>query len=96
MANITVGVPWFRREDYARLLLLLPDAAYLPRTYDDWLLKAEDFFKEFDGTEIGAVKVIIDLDHFPAWCLANGKNLDYEARRDFAKIQVRHQIREGG
>lgn len=32
-----LGIGWYRREDWPRLLQLVPDRAALHDTYDEWL-----------------------------------------------------------
>ena len=36
-----IGLPWYRREDYATLVMLFSDADKLPGTYDAWLARAQ-------------------------------------------------------
>lgn len=83
MPPIINGIAWYRRDDYARLLTILEDADKLPRTFDDWLKKAEAHEKKLSTRGMRVMRVIIDPDAFPGWCLANGLNVDAEARRKF-------------
>jgi hypothetical protein len=36
-----VGVTWFREEDYPVLLEIFDDADKMPRTWKEWLMRAE-------------------------------------------------------
>ena len=42
MTTATVGLVWYRRADYARVLDMMADAAELPETFDAWKRQAEE------------------------------------------------------
>lgn len=94
MEGKTVGVPWFRKEDYPKLLLLLPDASYLPRTYEEWMVEASSFCESLNRDGVGTIKIVIDLDNFPFWCARQNKKLDVSARRDFAHEMATREFRQ--
>jgi hypothetical protein len=89
-----VGVAWYRREDYPRLLTIFDDADKLPRTYDECLVIAEKAFQSIEKAGAFAFKAIIDPDDFPKWCAANGYNVDAEARMEFANREATRQYRK--
>lgn len=74
------GMPWYREEDYARILSVMTDAANLPLTYQDWLKKAEQVERTFKAKGMTVIRAIIDPDAFPAWCAAIGLNVDASSR----------------
>ncbi len=79
-----VGIPWYRREDYPRILRIMADADKLPPTWDKWFYRAEQFRHRVEKSRQVAVKAYIDPDEFPAWCEARGLNVDAQARMAFA------------
>jgi hypothetical protein len=89
-----LGLAWYRREDYAKLLLIFEDADKLPATYDEWLIGAEKGLERFKSQGIFTIKVIIDPDQFPGWCAVNGHNVDAKARIRFASIEAARQARQ--
>lgn len=78
------GIAWYYRQDYARILDIMIDAADLPRTYDQWRQRAEKLQREIERAGGIAVPAIIDPDTFPDWCRARGLNVDAEGRQAFA------------
>jgi len=78
------GIPWYRREQYARVLEVMEDANLLSPTYDEWLERAEQAFKRVERQGVIAHKVEIDPETFPIWCRARGLNVNADARIQFA------------
>lgn len=77
------GIPWFRREDYDRILDIMEDRDILPATWAEWrkqAAKAESYFRSL-GVE--TVRAILDPGEFPAWCRARGLKVDGKARIAF-------------
>jgi hypothetical protein len=83
-----MGLAWFRREDYRTLKSLFADGTGLHPSYDDWLKAAEGMFEQLKRQGIETHKVYIDPEEFPAWCKANGLNIDSKARIRFANETV--------
>jgi hypothetical protein len=79
-----VGMPWYRREDYPRILTIMTDADRLPVGFDEWEKKAEAFQRDIEGKGKIVVRAVIDPDTFPAWCGTRGKNVNSEGRSLFA------------
>jgi hypothetical protein len=83
-----LGMAWYRREDYPRLLGIFADRANLHEAYDDWLKAAERGLDTFRSQGQAFQKVYIDPDTFPAWCAEMGLNIDSKARVRFANEAV--------
>lgn len=81
---IGTGIPWYRREDYPRVLKIMADGQDLPRTYDEWQERAE--YAERMVREQGGipVRVPLDPDKFCAWCVMRAMHVDGSARQEFA------------
>lgn len=85
------GMAWYMREDYAALLGVMVDGHVLPRSYDDWLKKAEEAERQFKARGIRIVRVVIDPKAFPIWCQARGLDIDAKARMAFANDEAARQ-----
>lgn len=79
-----VGIPWYFRQDYARILEIMEDAHLLPATYDRWLKRAEEVEGNFRRQGHVVVRAIIDPSKFSIWCEANSLNVDANARTRWA------------
>ena len=79
-----VGIAWYRREDYSLLLALFDDSAVLPRTFDEWLAKAEETEREVSKTGLRVSRVLLIPQEFTHWCASHGLRPDAEARSRFA------------
>lgn len=78
------GVPWYRPEDWNRLVALFEDADTLPHHYDDWLISAEMVVHLLSEQGVLAEKVNIDPIEFPKWCASRGLRPNARARMRFA------------
>lgn len=91
-----IGVPWYAREEYARLKRLFADGHRLPPTYDQWLADLQQALQQAEAQGQVAVKARIRLADFPAWCAERGLNVDANARLEFANEAARrHLMGEG-
>lgn len=81
-----VGIPWYDREDYARVLAVMEDAEVLPATWEDWFKKAKNVRDQLRAQGHLVEKVHVDPDTFPDWCRANGHNVDAKGRTAFANL----------
>lgn len=78
------GIPWYRRDDYARVLEIMADGQSLPRSYDDWEQRAE-YAERMVREEGGfAIRVPLDAEKFRTWCMLRGLHVDSAARTEFA------------
>jgi hypothetical protein len=76
-------IPWYRRDDYPRLLKLLGDDHRLPLTFDEWQVKAEQAFRYYSA-RTAIHRAYIDPQKFAAWCLVRGRHIDNDALLEFA------------
>lgn len=88
------GIPWYRKEDYPRVLRMMIDAHVLPRTYRDWLQRAENVERAIQSHGQIAVRAVLDLDEFPGWCAAHGLNVDAKGRGQYAAWVAHRQVKE--
>lgn len=75
---------WYKEEHYAELLGLFDDAELLPRTYADWLVRAEKKKAEVEAAGDQVMKVYIDPETFPEWCSKKNMPKDANSRAELA------------
>lgn len=84
-----VGIGWYTRETYPLCLAIFADAANLPDTFDEWLVKAEQTEKQLRQQGMRVVRVEIDPKTFPSWCSANGfSKIDTKARCHYGNLKA--------
>jgi hypothetical protein len=81
---VTVGFPWFRREDYAAARAIMQDRDRLSPSYEAWLHRMTE--AEADATADGyhVIRVMIDPQTFPLWYRRHHLQIDVTARTLFA------------
>jgi len=79
-----VGIAWFERADYPRLLTLFEDREAQWSNYDDWLNSAKRVEAKVKASGQHVVRVKLDPDEFSDWCRQNGLRVDGRARSRFA------------
>jgi hypothetical protein len=75
---------WLREKDYPVLLEILDDADKMPRTWKEWLKRAEQMEERAKAQGYRTQRVYIDPDRFADWCLCEGMSTDSEGRQKFA------------
>jgi hypothetical protein len=78
------AVCWCRREDYERVRRMMRDPHNFPASFDEWLDLAEQQFAQFAAQGFLIEKVILDPDHFAAFCAATKIEPDQQARMRYA------------
>ena len=94
-----VGLAWYRKEDYERLMAMFKDREKLPDTYEDWLAKAQNVILTLSASGLLRVeKSYIDPETFPPWCVKRGLEMDASARTRYAAelVQAKYAARSKG
>lgn len=76
-----VGIGWYEREDYPRILEVMEDARLLPRTYNEFLEKAHLGERKLTSAGHRVVHAVIKPDEFVSWCRARNLKIDTHARQ---------------
>ena len=79
-----VGLPWFRREYYGILRVMLEDGALLPTSYAEWRAEAEDVEQSLQRSGALVVRAYIDPLEFSEWCRCKSLRLDAAAQAKYA------------
>ncbi len=75
---------WYKKEHWESLKALFDDADMLPKTYEDWLSRAEEMQAKVQAAGDMVIKVYIDPETFPEWCEKKGVKMNAEARSQLA------------
>ncbi len=84
-----LGIAWYRREEWSRLLEIAADRDELEDTYEEWLHNAETRLHEMAEAGINPTRVYINLDELQDWCIVQGRPLDGDARAVFTAEKLR-------
>ncbi len=88
----TVGVPWYTRDEYPRILEVMEDAHTLAPIYEQWLIAAESNETEARRAGIRVVRVPIDPDVFQRWCADRGSAPVRASRMEFVNEVMRRDM----
>lgn len=86
-----IGVAWYRREQWDRLLQIASDRDELEDTYDEWVTMAERRLKELGQHGYMLRKVDIDVEELLSWCNSQNRPVDGAARTEFVILKLREQ-----
>ncbi len=90
------GMVWYSEAEYPKVLATMKDAHLLPRTFADWLRKAEQGEALQQAQGVLTFRVLIELDAFVAYCNRLGLEVDAKARTRFANEAAIDAYRKGG
>jgi hypothetical protein len=86
-----LGVAWYRREQWNRLLEISSDRDQLEDTYEEWESIAEKHFDELARPGFPIRKVDIDVEELLSWCGSQGRPVDGEVRAHFTSMKLRER-----
>jgi hypothetical protein len=81
----TIGLPWYNREDYARVRAVMTDPETLAPIYDGWLMAALNNEAVARQAGLQVVRAFVDPEGFPKWCGEQGLEANAKARARFAQ-----------
>lgn len=83
-----VGVYWIKEGDYPALLDIFEDGDKLPPTWPEWQKMAEEMERGLKAYGHPVLRVLIDPETFPEWCLAHGTTPGSQGRKMFVASAV--------
>jgi hypothetical protein len=100
-AKVITGCAWYRAEQWGRLREISADRDKLEETHEEWAANAEKSLREMRKVGIYAEKVDVDVEELLAWCQAQGREVNGEARSQYAAEMLRqrqagHSSENGG
>lgn len=86
--NTAVGIAWYRREQWPRLLEISTDRSDLEDSYDHWLMHVTEAFKTMKNEGFDPVKVDVDTEELLAWCRTRNLPVSAKARARYVTEKV--------
>ncbi len=66
-----VGIPWYRKRDYARIVSLMADTGQLPKSYERWRERAERLERSLRAAGRRSMRALIEPKAFARWCASH-------------------------
>ncbi len=79
-----VGMPWYTRDNFPRILAVMSDSDRLHETFDEWEKAAKQGEAGFKASGRIIVRANLDPDEFVAWCAERDLDTNASARNQFA------------
>jgi hypothetical protein len=90
--SVVLGVAWYRKEQWGRLLEISKDRDQLEDTYEAWEASAKASLPKLRKKDVIPRKVDIDVEELLRWCQSGGRAVDASARVIFAAEKLREKI----
>jgi hypothetical protein len=87
--KISIGLAWYRPEQWSLLRALAADPEALEHTHAEWLACAIKGIEDLRKQGIMARKIEVDVQELATWCQAHERPLDGGARAVFVAEKVR-------
>ncbi len=87
-ADMAIGVAWYCREEWGRLLAVSVDRERMEETYDEWMRSARRTLLEMKGQGAHVEKVDVGVDELVKWCRDRNVSVNGEARANFASFKL--------
>lgn len=91
--SVYLGVAWYRREQWVRLLEIADDRNNLEDTYEEWKANAERSLRRLTRPGFVPQKVDIDVEELIRWCKLKKRPVNGAARSIFTAEKLRKQIK---
>jgi len=79
-----LALPWYDRQDWKSLHRLFVERDCIPENYDVWKQRALRAERRYRKKGYGVVRIAITPNDLQAWCLRAGREIDLNARHEFA------------
>jgi hypothetical protein len=90
---VPMGVAWYSRKQWDRLLEIAEDRNNIEDTYEEWEANAEVGFRRLSRPGFVPQKIDIDVEELICWCKLKKRPVDGAARSIFAAEKLREQIK---
>ncbi len=90
-----VGLCWYRREDWERLLQLFPDRDKLHDSYDEWLKDVHQAEKRLKREGTVTKRIIVDPDELAGWCALRGLEPVSSTRAEYVSEKMQQKVTAG-
>lgn len=82
-ASQVFQILWLRPEDYPRFRAIFDD---VDDTFEEWRARMDRRLVEFSQKGIEIERMLINPDELVAWCRANGRPVDANARAEYPAV----------
>ncbi len=89
--DLVLGVAWYRREQWNRLLEISADRDKMEDTYEAWEANAEKGLQLAARPGVVVRKVDIDVEELAKWCRSQRRAVDGAARAIFTAEKLKEQ-----
>lgn len=86
----SIAIPFFSESEWSEARAYMADGHAFMATYAEFLQRVTNFESEMRGQGYPTVRVQIERAAFTAWCSGHGRQIDAQARSEFASWQVLH------
>lgn len=87
--DVTIGMAWYRPDQWDALLMISGDSDELEATFREWEENASVQYEGLRKAGIDIQKVDVNLPELVAWCKARGVPVDSDSRSEFAADKLR-------
>ena len=84
-----VGIPWYRKRDYARIVSLMADTGQLPNSYERWRYRAERLERALRAAGKTSMRALIEPKAFARWCAAHRLKANAHSRLLYVEMALR-------
>lgn len=90
-----IAFVWLTEATYPRFLEVIADRQRFADDFEGWRERAQRQVDTLRARGVSVEKVLIDPDELLAWCRANGRAVDTDARAHFAALKLMEKNRRG-
>ena len=90
--SVVLGVAWYRKEQWGRLLEISEDRDQLEDTYEAWEANAKASLPKLRKQNVIPHKVDIDVEELLRWCHSERRPVNGSARAVFTAGKLSEQI----
>jgi hypothetical protein len=87
--EVSIGIAWYRPEQWSLLRALAADLEVLEHTHAEWLAGVTKTMEDLRKRGIIAKKVDVDVQELAAWCQSHERDLDGDARATYVTEKMR-------
>ena len=84
-----LGMAWYRKEQWDRLLAVSADRQELGGTFEEWSLEAEKNLAKWRAEGTAIEKVDVDVEELVGWCKSRRLPIDERVRARFVAEKIR-------
>src|SRR5262245_40151965 len=91
-AKIPVAIAWYAPEQWERIKQVVADPQNFEESHAEWEVSFQRGMHYLSDLGYDVHKVPVDVDELLAWCAAEGRPVDGDARSAFAADKLRHKF----